>query len=370
MLACCTCVEFLCGLFDSGAALLKEAPPHSTSQDDGADLSRGARMCPRGQPCSRVRLARPRRPAAGPPQEPPPSPPPRRSYPLLKDYRPETDVQADARIDLDMEEILAELTDGDLAGAMAKYRGGTNGVQTLASLSKPGASSMASDTWWPVYKAYWSSNNDYADTFVEDAYAGSLPDGMKKELIKKGIAYQGVWMYAAHLFDKGMRECVTKDWDRGVAHYIGELEGGTESGASLASTGHLLYNLAQKRCADFGTCATGTDSSTLADANNRVMNEHAVLGRDLLIQQKCTDARLATSFNSIISQMTVPLVQARRPRRNFLLAPSVRSSTRQLHLLDSGPRFSSIINAHTGPAQVRVEGRPGERQLVQRRGWE
>ena len=269
-----------------------------------------------------------------------------------------------------MEEILAELTDGDLAGAMAKYRGGTNGVQTLASLSKPGASSMASDTWWPVYKAYWSSNNDYADTFVEDAYAGSLPDGMKKELIKKGIAYQGVWMYAAHLFDKGMRECVTKDWDRGVAHYIGELEGGTESGASLASTGHLLYNLAQKRCADFGTCATGTDSSTLADANNRVMNEHAVLGRDLLIQQKCTDARLATSFNSIISQMTVPLVQARRPRRNFLLAPSVRSSTRQLHLLDSGPRFSSIINAHTGPDQVRVEGRPGERQLVQRRGWE
>ena len=218
-------------------------------------------------------------------------------------------MEADARIDLDMAEILTELTDGDLAGAMAKYRGGTNGVQTLASLSKPGASSMASDTWWPVYKAYWSSNNDYADTFVEDAYAGSLPDGMKKELIKKGIAYQGVWMYAAHLFDKGMRECVTKDWDRGVAHYIGELEGGTERGATIASTGHLLYNLAQKRCADFGTCATGTDSSTLADANKRVMNEHAVLGRDLLIQQKCTDARLATSFNSIISQMTVPLVQ-------------------------------------------------------------
>jgi hypothetical protein len=193
---------------------------------------------------------------------------------------------------------------------------------------------------------------------------------MKKELIKKGIAYQGVWMYAAHSFDVGKSQCSTNDWDKGMAHYIGSMEGQTSVPADVASTGYLLYNLAQKRCADFGTCATGTDSSTLADANNRVMNEHAVLGRDLLIQQKCTDARLATSFNSIISQMTVPLVQARRPRRNFLLAPSVRSSTRQLHLLDSGPRFSSIINAHTGPAQVRVEGRPGERQLVQRRGWE
>ena len=327
-------------------------------------------MCPRGQPCSRVRLARPRRPAAGPPQEPPPSPPPRRSYPYLKNYRPETNVEADARIDLDMAEILTELTDGDLAGAMAKYRGGTNGVQTLASLSKPGASSMASDTWWPVYKAYWSSNNDYADTFVEDAYAGSLPDGMKKELIKKGIAYQGVWMYAAHSFDVGKSQCSTNDWDKGMAHYIGSMEGQTSVPADVASTGNLLYNLAQKRCGDFGTCATLADSSTLANVNDRILNEHSILGRDLTIQQKCTDARLATSFNSIISQMTVPLVQARRPRRNFLLAPSVRSSTRQLHLLDSGPRFSSIINAHTGPAQVRVEGRPGERQLVQRRGWE
>jgi len=231
------------------------------------------------------------------------------SYPYLKNYRPETNVEADARIDLDMEEILAELTANDLAGAMAKYQGGTNGVQTLASLSKPGATSMASDTWWPVYKAYWSSNNDYADTFVEDAYAGSLPDGMKKELIKKGIAYQGVWMYAAHSFDVGQNQCSTNDWDKGMAHYIGSMEGQTSVPADVASTGNLLYNLAQKRCGDFGTCATLADSSTLANVNDRILNEHSILGRDLTIQQKCTDARLATSFNSIISQMTVPLVQ-------------------------------------------------------------
>ena len=218
-------------------------------------------------------------------------------------------MEADARIDLDMEEILAELTANDLAGAMAKYQGGTNGVQTLASLSKPGATSMASDKWWPVYKDYWNNGYDYADAFVEGAYTGSLPDAMRKELIKKGIAYQGVWMYAAHSFDVGRSQCSTNDWDKGMAHYIGSMEGQTSVPADVASTGNLLYNLAQKRCADFGTCATGADSSTLANVNDRILNEHSILGRDLTIQQKCTDARLATSFNSIISQMTVPLVQ-------------------------------------------------------------
>ena len=297
---------------------------------------------------------------------------------MIATYQPETDILSASKIDLDLEEILTDLTANDFAAAMTVYESGTNSDQTLQSISQPGATSMVSDTWWPIYKVYWADQINYADEFVQKYGGAGAPyqDATRVELVKKGIAYQGVWMYAVHKFETAIADCLkgtTADvnsaklnWDKGMAYYVGSQEGTTTG----ASTGNLLYNLAQKRCADFGTCATGTDSSTLADANNRVMNEHAVLGRDLLIQQKCTDARLATSFNSIISQMTVPLVQARRPRRNFLLAPSVRSSTRQLHLLDSGPRFSSIINAHTGPAQVRVEGRPGERQLVQRRGWE
>ena len=48
-----------------------------------------------------------------------------------------------------------------------------------------------------------------------------------------------------------------------MAYYVGSQEGTTTG----ASTGNLLYNLAQKRCADFGTCATTTDSSTIATAN-------------------------------------------------------------------------------------------------------
>ena len=39
-------------------------------------------------------------------------------------------------------------------------------------------------------------------------------------------------------------------WDEGVAFYAGSLEGDAGS-----SSGKLLYRLAEKRCANFGTCS-------------------------------------------------------------------------------------------------------------------
>jgi hypothetical protein len=241
------------------------------------------------------------------------------SYPLLKQYQPHDDVKAEARIDLDVEEILAKLpSDGaaDFTGAMAIYSGGGDSkaiiAATLESLATPGATTMASDTWYPVYKAYWGSQINYADTFVQDAASGTLPDAMKKELIKKGIVYQGVWMYAVHNLEKGKRECDVDFWDEGMAYYIGSLEGEFATTADYASTGNLLYALAQKRCAEFGTCATTTDSSTIAAVNTNVQSVTGFgkQGYDLIYMQKaCSDANLDLAFKGMVSQMTVPLVQ-------------------------------------------------------------
>ena len=216
-----------------------------------------------------------------------------------------------------MEEILAKLpSDGaaDITGAIDIY---TNGgasksiiAQKLKDLATPGASTTADDEWWPVYEDYWGNDNNYADTFVQNAASGTLPEAMKKELIKKGIAYQGVWMYAVHSFDKGMRECNVGYWDRGMAYYIGSLEGEYETSADYESTGNLLYFLAQKRCAEFGTCATATDPTTIAAVNKKIQSaEYAGDNRDRLYRAECTDARIATAFDGIVSQMTVPLVQ-------------------------------------------------------------
>ena len=243
--------------------------------------------------------------------------PPRRSWPLLNQYQPHSDVQAQAKIDLDVEEILAKLpSDGaaDFTGAMAIYSSGGDSkdiiAATLESLATPGATTMASDTWYPVYKAYWGSQINYADTFVQDAASGTLPDAMKKELIKKGIVYQGVWMYAVHNLEKGKRDCDVDFWDEGMAYYLGSLEGEYATSADYASTGNLLYALAQKRCAEFGTCATTTDSSTIAAVNDKVQSA-AIDGSEnyLYHQVACNDAGLELAFKGMVSQMTVPLVQ-------------------------------------------------------------
>ena len=238
-----------------------------------------------------------------------------RSWPLLNQYQPHNDVQAQAKIDLDVEEILAKLPSdaaADFTGAMAIYTsgGGNGAAATLESLATPDVGTMDSDTWYPVYKTYWGSQINYADEFVKNT--DMLPDAMRKELIKKGSVYQGVWMHVVHNLDKGKRNCDCESWDTGMAYYIGSLEGEYATSADYASTGNLLYALAQKRCAEFGTCATTTDSSTIAAVNTNVQSitGFAKQGKDLLYHQVgCNDANLDLAFKGMVSQMTVPLVQ-------------------------------------------------------------
>ena len=237
---------------------------------------------------------------------------------MIATYQPETDILSASKIDLDLEEIVTHLTANDFAAAMGVYESGTNSDQTLQSISQPGATSMVSDTWWPIYKVYWADQINYADEFVQK-YGGAgaaYQAATRVELVKKGIAYQGVWMYAVHKFETAIADCLkgtTADvnsaklnWDKGMAYYVGSQEGTTTG----ASTGNLLYNLAQKRCADFGTCATTTDSSTIATANKEAIAK-ATEGMAYFVhtQLSCADPQLDTIFRNIVSQMTVPLVQ-------------------------------------------------------------
>ena len=237
---------------------------------------------------------------------------------MIATYQPETDILSASKIDLDLEEILTDLDANDFAAAMGVYESGTNSDQTLQSISQPGATSMVSDTWWPIYKVYWADQINYADEFVQK-YGGAgaaYQDATRVELVKKGIAYQGVWMYAVHKFETAIADCLkgtTADvnsaklnWDKGMAYYVGSKEEKTTG----ASTGNLLYNLAQKRCEEFGTCATTTDSSTIAAANKEAIAK-ATEGMAYFVhtQLSCADPQLDTIFRNIVSQMTVPLVQ-------------------------------------------------------------
>ena len=243
---------------------------------------------------------------------------------MIATYQPETDILSASKIDLDLEEIVTHLTANDFAAAMGVYESGTNSDQTLQSISQPGGptgtgtNAMLSNTWWPIYKAYWADQINYADEFVQK-YGGAgaaYQDATRAQLVKKGIAYQGVWMYAVHKFETAIADCLkgtTADvnsaklnWDKGMAYYVGSQEGTTTG----ASTGNLLYNLAQKRCEEFGTCATTTDSSTIATANKEAIAK-ATEGMAYFVhtQLSCADPQLGKLFDGIVSQMTVPLVQ-------------------------------------------------------------
>merc|ERR1719201_3030359 len=121
---------------------------------------------------------------------------------------------------------------------------------------------------------FWGDVN-YADTYVLAALDGTgdmagKSDVLRGELVKKGIAYQTVWMYVLHEFEDAVDDCLKGDiysndahnvagdsphaWDEGWAFYAGSLEGKDGKGS-----GQMIHQLAEKRCKDFGTCENGRE---------------------------------------------------------------------------------------------------------------
>ena len=93
-------------------------------------------------------------------------------------------------------------------------------------------------------------------------------------------------------------------WDEGVAFYTGSLEGTAYGGNSA---GKLLYRLAEKRCANFGTCEVSGAGATGTSQVNTELFAHFANGRDWLQQGKCSSVRPVV--DAVVSLMTVPLVQ-------------------------------------------------------------
>ena len=184
---------------------------------------------------------------------------------------------------------------------------------------------MMEEKWYLIYKDYWGDEK-YCDTFVRNAFASTtMEDLMKGELIKKGTAYQCIWMYVLHEYEDAIMDCKSGNifdndavtpgdsphaWDEGWAFYAGSLEG---TGETIGTGGASLMNLAQKRCADFGTCCanedcseTNTDSSMVAKATQMKL-AHAESGRDKILISECD--KVAEDFHAMVDQMTVPLIQ-------------------------------------------------------------
>jgi len=270
----------------------------------------------------------------------------------IANYVPETDVTHHAMIDLDVEEISAAASSHDFAQAEFVYSNGGGGlcspadvtttdatdscygkeawadargnsikgsgaIRTLQEFATSGASKMAAEKWWNIYKNYWG-DDDYADTFVRKAFDGgawaSKDNLMRAELVKKGVVHQAVWMYVLHEFEDAIMDCLSGDiydndatrggdsphaWDEGWAFYAGSIEGTDGSGS-----GQMLYQLAEKRCVNFGTCADGITGD--ANVNTEAL-WYAELGRDKILLGQCNS--VVEEFDLIVDQMTIPLIQ-------------------------------------------------------------
>merc|ERR1719247_3199623 len=189
---------------------------------------------------------------------------------------------------------------------------------------------------YQVYRAYYGEH-DYANQYVLDAlgYTGGiqpgttggtgaaamgvfagLGDDARTQGVKKGTAYMNVWMYVIHEMEDAIKDCQNSCTnpgaqdcnadpvhaiDEAAAFYAGSLEGTTATGDS--DKGKLVFRLAEKRCANFGTC---TGSAGQAKANQEIIQKLSE-AQTKLRQSKCVE--VIEIKKRIVELMSIPLIQ-------------------------------------------------------------
>ncbi|CAM9835743.1 unnamed protein product [Chrysoparadoxa australica] len=255
-------------------------------------------------------------------------------FDLIAGYEPATDVVQHNNIDLDLggaESINACLKETPVNYACAQeiyengkhsFKSGTNPdgtpiARSIAGFSTGAPGKLDNELFYETFRTYWQSGT-YADDFTRSALEGTgvfagAQDSARIEGIKKGAAYQNVWMYVIWEMEDAIRDCDSTGngvhaWDEAMAFYTGSLEGTDGTG-----DGVLPYSLADKRCENFATCigndAQRADPAT-DEAGSRVNIRILDLfkrGRDSLRQGDCLSP--IDLKKQIVEQMTVPLVQ-------------------------------------------------------------
>ena len=129
-----------------------------------------------------------------------------------------------------------------------------------------------------IMDAYWKSKNlneftwgfdminaAFEGTQIGDLNFGTVGRTFRKEAIKKGLIYLNVYPYAIWEIRDMINDCrqgtsnddsSVKAWDEAVAFWAGSQTRDYAYGAANDDD-NFLYALGDKRCANFGTCATG-----------------------------------------------------------------------------------------------------------------
>jgi len=195
-----------------------------------------------------------------------------------------------------------------------------NTYRTLQGFSTQAQTKMAMQETYQIYRAYYGAG-DYANQYVLAALGGSgefngLGNDAREQGAKKGTAYMNVWMYVIHEIEDAIIDCEnncitpgSQDCnsdpvhaiDEAAAFYAGSLEGVAAKG--VPDAGKLVFRLAEKRCADFGTC-TGTQGQAAANAEIVAKLQKAQVE---LKNSRCVN--VVPLKKRIVELMSIPLIQ-------------------------------------------------------------
>jgi len=256
--------------------------------------------------------------------------------PGLAGYHPVSDVTSHSMIDLDIKDITA--AGSDYAAAAKIYTEGKNSVKsdgtkrTLQGFSASYAdegSSKQGEHMAILVNDYWG-RFDYADKVVTAALNGeddvppsgfpslgnfatgklAQKDAVRKQLIKKGVAFASTWMYALHEMEAALIKYSKGDLDqyKGAPYALDEAwvfyAGSAEKGNS---SGYGPYTAAEKFAQKFGTWGYEMGTGGRSRVNAELLYQFTAMQR--FIQLEGNQEALNDIAKCIRAQFKVPLIQ-------------------------------------------------------------
>jgi len=237
----------------------------------------------------------------------------------LAGYEPKTDVKRESMVDLDILQIKILSRVQAYEPALDLYTNGKNSAVNPANLEYTSLAGIISDKermsagyWLWIFEKYhgtpFYSHNTVVSSLKGTGRYESMSHLQRSEFSFKTLQFQAMYIHAVAYFYESVNRCKDNDssaglqWDLGVAAVIGSIEGSQPSGAPLHD-GMLLFNLANKRCGQFGTCNEDDGAEIISE----FMDEF-VRGRDAALDFKCDDVKNAASRLAHI--LHIPVLQA------------------------------------------------------------
>jgi hypothetical protein len=291
------------------------------------------------------------------------------TFTYIAGYEPFTNVTNHARIDLDVVSIISSLSSYDYATAKSIFENGENSWKTEFTLLRnidgfSGASKMANEKWFKTANQYWAmkgvsteSNYNYASVMVKAGMDGSSvgstgftfsdkDNAYKVDAIKKSIVYLNIWMYVIWEMQDAIDDCVLGDssdnyasvhaWDEAVAFYTGSNEGtsqggdnalGSPSGTGIHNDGVLLFNLAEKRCQNFGTCTADYDSDPTSG--------YSAVNNEIFAKFTTAKTQLQNAHTGSGSFTCKDIYEAKDEIATLMLVPLIQGTLRYLYKTDA-----------------------------------